>query len=99
MDTKIDAIHRNHTWDLVPYPHSRSVIGVHWIFKTKYAADESVDKFKARLVAKGYAQRPDINYGETFAPHRPNGYHSYYYCYGCSLSLANLPNGCEIGIS
>ena len=67
MDTEIDAIYHNHTWDLVPCPCSKYVIGIRWIFKTKYVADGSVDKFKARLVAKGFAQRPSIYYGESVA--------------------------------
>ena len=38
------------------------------MFKTKLNLDGTVQKHKARLVAKGYAQKPGIDYNETFAP-------------------------------
>ncbi|XP_068340328.1 uncharacterized mitochondrial protein AtMg00810-like [Pyrus communis] len=46
----------------------KPVIGVRWVFKTKLNLDGTVQKHKARLVAKGYAQKPRIDYNETFAP-------------------------------
>ena len=53
---------------MVPKPQERSVVGSRWIYKVKYAADGSIEKFKARFVAKGYAQKEGIDYEETFAP-------------------------------
>lgn len=44
------------------------MIGVKWVFKTKLNLDGSIHKHKARLVAKGYAQKPGVDYNETFAP-------------------------------
>ena len=58
----------NDVWEVVPRPQSRSVVGSQWIYKIKYAADGSVEKYKARFVEKGYAQKEGIDYEETFAP-------------------------------
>eukprot|EP00253_Pinus_taeda_P036386 PITA_36386 len=58
----------NDVWEVVPRPQDRSVVGSRWIYKVKYAADGSVEKYKATFVAKGYAQKEGIDYEETFAP-------------------------------
>ena len=47
----------NDVWEVVPRPEDRLVVGSRWIYKIKYAADNSVEKYKARFVAKGYAQK------------------------------------------
>eukprot|EP00253_Pinus_taeda_P021191 PITA_21191 len=49
-------------------PQINAVVGLRWIYKVKYVAGNSVEKYKARFVAKGYAQKEGINYEKTFAP-------------------------------
>ena len=41
----------NHTWDLVPPPEDKNVIGSKWVFKVKRKGDGTVQRFKGRLVA------------------------------------------------
>ena len=68
MDTEIQAIEKNNTWELVELPKGMKKIGVKWVFKTKLNEKGEVDKHKARLVVKGYAQRQGIDYNEVFSP-------------------------------
>ena len=68
MKDELSMIEKNATWELVDKPTNKPIIGVKWVFKTKLNLDGTVQKNKARLVAKGYAQKPGIDYNETFAP-------------------------------
>ncbi|KAI5343805.1 hypothetical protein L3X38_011681 [Prunus dulcis] len=67
MEIEMDMIEKNETWELVDRPSDKPVIGVKWVYKTKLNLDGSIQKHKARLVVKGYAQKPGINFNETFA--------------------------------
>ena len=67
MKVEFEALMKNKTWDLVPYPNEKNVIGNKWIYKVKYNLVGDIEKYKARLVAKGVAQKYGVDYEETFA--------------------------------
>ena len=95
MEAEMDSIVRNGTWDLMDRPSHRQVIGVKWVFKTKFHADGSLDKHKARLVAKGYSQIEGVDYEETYAP--TARYTSIRTVLALSApSLAGISDGCQV---
>jgi hypothetical protein len=47
MEEEYAALLDNHTWDLVPCPAKANVVTVKWIFKHKFHADGSLDRYKA----------------------------------------------------
>jgi len=68
MDEEMATLDANATWELVPLPEDKKVIGCKWVYKVKHNADRSVNRYKARLVIKGYAQTYGIDYEETYNP-------------------------------
>jgi len=68
MKTKMEALEKNATWELVTLLDGKSTVGCRWIFTVKHKADGSVEWYKARLVAKGYTQSFKVDYQETIAP-------------------------------
>ena len=52
MDAELKALHKTNTWDLVPLPSCKSVVGCLWVYKIKIYYNGSIKRFKARLVTK-----------------------------------------------
>ncbi|PHT92632.1 hypothetical protein T459_00514 [Capsicum annuum] len=52
VNSEIDSILSNHTWELVDLPPGNKPLDSKWIFKMKMKTDGTIDKYKARLVVK-----------------------------------------------
>jgi hypothetical protein len=68
MDEEMENLKMHNTFSLCPLPNDRFSIPVHWVFKTKYLPNGSIERYKARLVAKGFKQRYGEDYFDTYAP-------------------------------
>jgi hypothetical protein len=67
MNEELDHIEKNNTWELVPRPEDKNVIGSKWVFKNKMNEKGQVVRNKARLVCKLYAQVEGQDFDETFS--------------------------------
>eukprot|EP00253_Pinus_taeda_P015588 PITA_15588 len=68
MNEELEQIENNNSWELVPRPHDKNIIGTKWIFSNNLNENGEVIRNKAKLVCKGYGQREDIDFEKTFAP-------------------------------
>jgi hypothetical protein len=68
MEEEHAALLQNQTWELVPRPRHANIVTGKWIFKHKFHADGSLERYKARWVLHGFTQRPGIDFAETFSP-------------------------------
>ena len=62
-----EALQKQGTLSLVPYPPHENLVGCKLIYKLKLNSDGSVSRYKALLVAKGFHQQPGLDYLETFS--------------------------------
>lgn len=68
MAIEHQSLLKNNTWVLSDLPPGKKPIGCKRVYKVKYKAYGTLDKYKDRLVVKGFSQREGIDYEETFAP-------------------------------
>ena len=55
MAKEYASIMKNDVWEVVPRSEGKSVVISRWLYKIKYAADGSIEKYKARFVARGFS--------------------------------------------
>ena len=67
MDKEMKSLLENNTWELVPIPLDKPVIGGRWVFQLKPDPIQEA-LFKARYCAQGYTQRLGLNFVDTYAP-------------------------------
>ena len=67
MQEEYNSLVDNQTWDLVPQPSGRHVLGGKWVYKLKRGAAGEILRYKARWVVRGFEQQEGVDFDETFA--------------------------------
>lgn len=67
MNEKLDSLKDNHTWEICELAEGKKAIGCKWLYKTKYKANESIERYESRLVIMGNKQIYGVDYEERFA--------------------------------
>ena len=67
MSVEFDALVQNKTWSLVPPPANVNIVGNKWVFRTKFCANDSIERYKAWLVAQSFLQHPGVDYFKIFS--------------------------------
>ena len=67
MTIEINALESNNTWTLTPLPPHKRAISCKWVYRVKYKANGSVERYKTQLDAKGLTQQEGLDFTETFS--------------------------------
>jgi hypothetical protein len=66
MQSEMDAVEKNRTWELADLPHGHNTITLKWVFKLKRDEAGAIVKHKAHLVPYGFMQWEGIDFDDTF---------------------------------
>jgi hypothetical protein len=68
MQSEMDAVETNRTWELADLPHGHRANTLKWVFKLKRDEVGAIVKHMARLVAHGFLQQEGIDFDDAFSP-------------------------------
>lgn len=68
IKSEIKNLIKNNTFEIVERPTGGKVIGCRVVLTNKFKSDGSLEKRKVRVIAKGFAQRPGVDFIDTFSP-------------------------------
>uniref|UniRef100_A0A251VD12 Putative ribonuclease H-like domain-containing protein n=1 Tax=Helianthus annuus TaxID=4232 RepID=A0A251VD12_HELAN len=68
MNDEYSALIENNTWELVPRPDGAHIIRCMWLFRHKFHANGTLQRYKARLVVNGKSQQVGVDCFDTFSP-------------------------------
>ena len=67
MQEELQALIRTDTWLITILPPGKIPISCKWVYKIKFKADATVERYKSRLVAKGFTQQAGVDFHDTFS--------------------------------
>jgi len=99
MQSEMDAVVKNRTWELADLPRGHRAITLKWVFKLKRDEVGAIVKHKARLVARGFVQLEGVDFDDAFAPMARMESVLTSPCAGCLGGLAHPSHGRQVGVS
>jgi hypothetical protein len=76
MDEELNQIEKNETWELVPRPKNKNLIGTKWVFKNKLNEDRQVTRNKIDWYVNDMHRLKELNLKSHF-PQLPEWNKSY----------------------
>lgn len=68
MSNEISALEDNNTWEYAVLPPGKKAIGSKWVYKIKYHANRSIERYKAHHIVLGNTQVEGEDFHEAFVP-------------------------------
>ena len=68
MVDEIATLESNQAWTITSSPPHKKAIGCKWVYRVKYEADGTVERYMARLMAKRFTQQEGLDFTETISP-------------------------------